>query len=331
MRGWQRSPAPGRRRSRSCARISAFTRSTSASTPAPRSSLRPPPTCIQPTRRRSGRFPTTRRGRSDRDKVIILGGGPNRIGQGIEFDYCCCHAAFALAEAGIESIMVNCNPETVSTDYDTSDRLYFESLTVEDVLEIVARRALAGTRARRHRAVRRADAAEAGACAAGGRRADPRDLAGHDRPRRGPRPVQGAAGQAGPAPAGERRGALGGGGAPGGGAHRLSRGHPAVLRAGRAGHGDRPRRGAARALHDGGRRGLRRVPGAHRQLSVGRHRGGCRRAVGRHRRVRLRSDGAHRGSRHPFRRFRLLAAAGIRWGRRSSPRSSGRRSPWHWP
>ena len=74
---------------------------------------------------------------SDRDKVIILGGGPNRIGQGIEFDYCCCHAAFALAEAGIESIMVNCNPETVSTDYDTSDRLYFESLTVEDVLEIV--------------------------------------------------------------------------------------------------------------------------------------------------------------------------------------------------
>jgi carbamoyl-phosphate synthase large subunit len=74
---------------------------------------------------------------SERKKVIILGGGPNRIGQGIEFDYCCCHAAFALDEAGIESIMVNCNPETVSTDYDTSDRLYFEPLTAEDVLEIV--------------------------------------------------------------------------------------------------------------------------------------------------------------------------------------------------
>ncbi len=74
---------------------------------------------------------------SDRKKVMILGGGPNRIGQGIEFDYCCCHAAFALADAGYESIMVNCNPETVSTDYDTSDRLYFESLTAEDVLEIV--------------------------------------------------------------------------------------------------------------------------------------------------------------------------------------------------
>jgi carbamoyl-phosphate synthase large subunit len=74
---------------------------------------------------------------SDRKKVVILGGGPNRIGQGIEFDYCCCHAAFALADAGYESIMVNCNPETVSTDYDTSDRLYFEPLTDEDVLEII--------------------------------------------------------------------------------------------------------------------------------------------------------------------------------------------------
>jgi carbamoyl-phosphate synthase large subunit len=74
---------------------------------------------------------------SDKKKVIILGGGPNRIGQGIEFDYCCCHAAYALADIGIESIMVNCNPETVSTDYDTSDRLYFEPLTEEDVLELI--------------------------------------------------------------------------------------------------------------------------------------------------------------------------------------------------
>ncbi len=74
---------------------------------------------------------------TDRKKVIVLGGGPNRIGQGIEFDYCCVHAAFALREDGFETIMVNCNPETVSTDYDTSDRLYFEPLTLEDVLEIV--------------------------------------------------------------------------------------------------------------------------------------------------------------------------------------------------
>ncbi len=82
--------------------------------------------------------PTTAR------KAIILGGGPNRIGQGIEFDYCCCHAAFAMADIGIESIMVNCNPETVSTDYDTSDRLYFEPLTEEHVSEIIAREQSAG-------------------------------------------------------------------------------------------------------------------------------------------------------------------------------------------
>ncbi|AQX18722.1 carbamoyl-phosphate synthase large subunit [Bartonella sp. A1379B] len=74
---------------------------------------------------------------SERKKVAILGGGPNRIGQGIEFDYCCCHAAFALRDAGFEAIMINCNPETVSTDYDTSDRLYFEPLTTEDVLAIL--------------------------------------------------------------------------------------------------------------------------------------------------------------------------------------------------
>ncbi|MEE8098441.1 MAG: carbamoyl-phosphate synthase large subunit [Hyphomicrobium sp.] len=76
---------------------------------------------------------------SEAEKIIILGGGPNRIGQGIEFDYCCCHACFALTTAGYETIMINCNPETVSTDYDTSDRLYFEPLTVEDVLEIIAK------------------------------------------------------------------------------------------------------------------------------------------------------------------------------------------------
>jgi len=82
---------------------------------------------------------------SDRTKVVILGGGPNRIGQGIEFDYCCVHAAFALAEAGYETIMVNCNPETVSTDYDTSDRLYFEPLTTEDVLSLLRTEQKKGT------------------------------------------------------------------------------------------------------------------------------------------------------------------------------------------
>jgi carbamoyl-phosphate synthase large subunit len=82
---------------------------------------------------------------TDARKVVILGGGPNRIGQGIEFDYCCCHACFALSDAGYETIMINCNPETVSTDYDTSDRLYFEPLTREDVLEVLAKEQEAGT------------------------------------------------------------------------------------------------------------------------------------------------------------------------------------------
>ena len=84
-----------------------------------------------------GQVPACESAPTDRKKAIILGGGPNRIGQGIEFDYCCCHAAFAFADIGVESIMVNCNPETVSTDYDTSDRLYFEPLTAEDVLELI--------------------------------------------------------------------------------------------------------------------------------------------------------------------------------------------------
>ncbi len=82
---------------------------------------------------------------TEREKIIILGGGPNRIGQGIEFDYCCVHAAYALKDAGFETIMVNCNPETVSTDYDTSDRLYFEPLTTEDVIALVRREQSRGT------------------------------------------------------------------------------------------------------------------------------------------------------------------------------------------
>ena len=81
---------------------------------------------------------------ADRKKVVILGGGPNRIGQGIEFDYCCVHACYALSDAGYETIMINCNPETVSTDYDTSDRLYFEPLTDEDVIEVIRRESQAG-------------------------------------------------------------------------------------------------------------------------------------------------------------------------------------------
>ena len=81
---------------------------------------------------------------NDKSKVIILGSGPNRIGQGLEFDYCCCHAAFALRDAGFETVMINCNPETVSTDYDTTDRLYFEPLTFEDVMSVIDRETTGG-------------------------------------------------------------------------------------------------------------------------------------------------------------------------------------------
>ena len=130
---------------------------------------------------------------NDRRKVVILGSGPNRIGQGIEFDYCCCHAAFALHDQGFETVMINCNPETVSTDYDTTDRLYFEPLTFEDVMAVIDE----GAERRRDGvvpgAVRRADAAEAGAAAAGSRRRDPGHVARLDRPGRRPAAVLEAA------------------------------------------------------------------------------------------------------------------------------------------
>ena len=144
-------------------------------------------------------------------KVMVLGGGPNRIGQGIEFDYCCVHAAFALRDEGYESIMVNCNPETVSTDYDTSNKLYFEPLTVEDVLSIYEKEKPRG----RDRAVRRPDAAEPRGRTGRGRREDPRHLARHDRPGRRPRPL----------PPGD-----------------AAAGHPAA----RVRHGQQPRRGPGR-------------------------------------------------------------------------------------
>ncbi|WP_286828606.1 MULTISPECIES: carbamoyl-phosphate synthase large subunit [Kordiimonas] len=93
----------------------------------------------------AGEKPECEANPTDREKIVILGGGPNRIGQGIEFDYCCCHACFSLSDAGYETIMINCNPETVSTDYDTSDRLYFEPLTAEDVVEIIRKEQENGT------------------------------------------------------------------------------------------------------------------------------------------------------------------------------------------
>ena len=195
------------------------------------------------------------RGRADAtaQKVMVLGGGPNRIGQGIEFDYCCVHAALALREDGFETIMVNCNPETVSTDYDTSDRLYFEPLTLEDVLEIVDAEKPSGVIVQfgGQTPLKLARDLEANG------RADHRHHARRDRPRRGPRALPAAAAPARPAssrPTARR--------AP---RTRRSRaadeiGYPLVvrpsLRAGRPGDGDRLRRARPRALHARGGEGL---------------------------------------------------------------------------
>ena len=191
-------PGDGHRTRPRCARAarsSASCPSTSPSTRARPSSRPRRPTSTRPTRTRTSRH------RTGKPKVIILGGGPNRIGQGIEFDYCCVHACYALTEAGFETIMVNCNPETVSTDYDTSDRLYFEPLTFEDVLGGRRQREAR----RRARAVRRPDAAEARARARGGGLSDLRDLARVHRPRRGPRALRRAPRRARPRRAGRTR------------------------------------------------------------------------------------------------------------------------------
>ncbi len=123
----------------------------------------------------------------ERPAVIILGSGPNRIGQGVEFDYSCVHASFALRDAGYDTVMVNCNPETVSTDYDTSSRLYFEPLTLEDVLEVIHAESQAGPIAGVIVQLGGPDAARARAGPRRRGRADRRHLAGRDPPRRGPR------------------------------------------------------------------------------------------------------------------------------------------------
>ena len=173
---------------------------------------------------------------SDRSKIMILGGGPNRIGQGIEFDYCCVHAALALREAGFETIMVNCNPETVSTDYDTSDKLYFEPLTVEDVMEIVKREKPQGvivqyggqTPLRITRALDRAGAPIIGT--------PPR----RHRPGRGSGAFQAPAGGTGAEAARQPHRPFGGTSGGAGAGAQVSAHAAALLRAGRARHGRDP-------------------------------------------------------------------------------------------
>ena len=195
---------------------------------------------------------------SNRKKVMVLGGGPNRIGQGIEFDYCCVHAAFALRDAGYETIMVNCNPETVSTDYDTSDKLYFEPLTVEDVLSIYEKEKPEGVIVQFGGQTPLNIAAELAAAGV----QDPRHLARHHRPGRGPRPLPQDDGEDGHSHArirhgqhaSRRRWQIAG-------AHRLPAHGAALLRARRPRHGGRPRRGDAPAVRRrGGGRHARSGP-----------------------------------------------------------------------
>ena len=274
---------------------------------------------------------------SDKKKVIILGGGPNRIGQGIEFDYCCCHACFALHDAGYESIMINCNPETVSTDYDTADRLYFEPLTAEDVLEIIATERKNGTlhgvivQFGGQTPLKLARALEAAEVPILGTSPDAIDLA-EDRDRfkrvldklRLKQPKNGIAYSVEQArlvsadlglPLVVRPSYVLGGRAmqiireenP---AQRLSARHPARAGAGR-------RQGALSERQDrADQHRARQEPAAVRPLSVRRDRDRRRLPVRRQGHLHRRHHGAYRGGRHPFRRFRLLAAAAFAQWRR---------------
>ncbi len=267
---------------------------------------------------------------SDRKKVVILGGGPNRIGQGIEFDYCCCHAAFALRDVGYETIMINCNPETVSTDYDTSDRLYFEPLTAEDVLEIIDTERANGTlhgvivQFGGQTPLKLAEALERAHIPILGTSPDMIDLA-EDRDRFKhlldklglKQPSNGIAYSVEQARLVAARA-------------RISARGASVLCARRTRDADHPRGRPARRLparHLARARSARRQgalpqrqdradqhrarqePAAVRPLPVGCHRGRCRLPRRRQRDVHRRHHGAHRGGRNSFRRFRLLAAA----------------------
>ena len=240
-----------------------------------------------------------------RDKIMVLGGGPNRIGQGIEFDYCCVHAALALREDGYETIMVNCNPETVSTDYDTSDRLYFEPLTLEDVLEIIDKEKPKGVIVQYggQTPLKLARDLEANGAPIIGTSPDSIDLA-EDRERfqqmieklglKQP-PNRTARTEEQAIKLGRR--------------DRLSAGGASVLCARWPRHGDRLQRRRSATLHARGGEGLQRIAGVAGSFPRRCGRGGCRRHLRRHRRTDRRHHGAYRAGRRALRRFGVFAAA----------------------
>ena len=253
------------------------------------------------------------RGVGDRT-VVILGSGPNRIGQGVEFDYCCVRAAMAFREMGFRTVMVNSNPETVSTDFDISDALYFEPLTLEDVLEIVHVEQPIGVVVQLggQTPLRLARALETEGVRILGTSPEAIDLA-EDRGRfealtRELGVAQPPSGIAYSVDEARRRG----------GSDRLPGAGPALLRAGRPGDGDRVRRRLAPELLRPRRASRSRAPGADRQLPRGRLRGRRGRDRGRHPVRHRRRDAAHRGRRDPLGRLRLCPAA--------VPHHRGRRS-----
>ncbi len=273
---------------------------------------------------------------TDRKKVIILGSGPNRIGQGIEFDYCCCHASFALREFGVESIMVNCNPETVSTDYDTSDRLYFEPLTLEEVLNICDVEKPDGVIVQfgGQTPLTLAIPLKKRRCA------DHRDGSREHRFGGGPQTVRQAARRLENSIACERLSdyrrrrmrnrAL----------HRIPGARAPQLRVGRPSHGDRIRRRQRSPLHARSRHVLARPARVDRSIPRRRHRS-RRRRIGRHGRQRpdRGHHGTHRRGRRSFRRFQLCASRDDAFERNSrdhqdlhrdvGPRPEGHRSDEH--
>ena len=264
----------------------------------------------------------------DRKRVMILGAGPNRIGQGIEFDYCCVHASYALHDEGYETIMVNCNPETVSTDYDTSDKLYFEPLTYEDVMDIVDAERPDGvivTLGGQTPLKLAKPLLEAGVPIMG-TQPEAIDLA-EDRER-----FAAILDELAITYARRGRGDHVRGGVPGCRPHRLPAARASELRSRRPRHGDRLRRRPAREVHGRGGQDLARPPRLPRPLPRGGRRGRSRRSVRRRARLRRRRPRAHRGGGHPLRRLRLLHAAvrAVRGARLPAAlhRAPPRAAPW---
>ena len=245
--------------------------------------------------------------RGDKPSVMILGSGPNRIGQGIEFDYCCVHAAMTVRESGRDAVMVNCNPETVSTDYDTSDRLYFEPLTLEDVLGIVEVEQPEGVIVQfgGQTPLRLAAGLEEAGVPLLGTQPEAIDLA-EDRGRFGA-----LLGRARAEGAGVRDRALRGGGAGGRAARRLPAARAPELRARRPRDGDRLLARRARGLPAARRARLARARDLPRPLPGERGRGRRRRDLRRRGRLDRRRHAARRGGRHPLGRLGLRAAAAL--------------------